>query len=201
MEALVLQMRMPKTVIELISLNYKSMTVVEFNRLFELRGFKKYREVTIQKKINALIEKDEILEKNRMRREAIALSNPIKYRASTLLSGARSRAKAKGIDCNLTLAWIEKRLQDGICECTGIDFHIREYSKKDVYIPIHPHSPSLDQIEPSGGYTMDNVQIVCDQFNKMKNDRSMEQTFYVAKKFVETYSKNIIKNLEFAVVS
>ncbi len=201
MEDLVLQMRMPNAVIELISLNYKSMTVVEFNRLFELRGFKVYKEATIRKKIDKLIERDKVREEARLKRAAIALADPIKYRASTLLNGAKSRAKIKGVDYNLTLDWIMQRLHNGTCECTGIDFHIREYSKKEGYIPIHPHSPSLDQIEPSGGYTMNNVQIVCDQFNKMKNDLSMDQTFFVAKAFVETYSKNIIKNLELEVVA
>ena len=192
---------MPNAVIEIINLNYKSMTVEEFNQLFLLRGFKTYNEKTLKRKIDKLLERDKIRETARLKYEVRALADPIKYRASTLLNGARSRAKAKGIECNLTVAWIESRLHNGVCECTGIDFHIREYSKKEKYIPIHPHSPSLDQIEPSKGYTMDNVQIVCDQFNKMKNDRSMEQTYYVAKKFVETYGKNIIESLELEFIS
>ena len=201
MEDSVLQMRMPNVVIELIKLNCKSMTATEFNTLFALRGFKTYKEKTIQSKIDKFLEGERKREAARLKREQIALADPIKYRASTLLNGAKSRAKVKGIDCNLTLEWIEERLRRGYCECTSIPFHIREYKKKEGYIPIHPHSPSLDQISPSGGYTTDNVQIVCDQFNKMKNDRSMEQTFYVAEKFVETYRKNIIENFELATVS
>lgn len=191
---------MPNAVIELIKLNYKSMTPAEFNALFTLRGFKTYRENTIQTKIDNLLEGERKREAIRLKREAIALADPIKYRASTLLQGAKSRAKVKGIECNLTINWIEERLRKGFCECTNIPFHIREYKKKETYVPIHPHSPSLDQISPSKGYTMDNVQIVCDQFNKMKNDRSMEQTYYVAEKFVETYRKNIIKEEELVVV-
>lgn len=192
---------MPNAVIELIKLNYKSMTATEFNALFALRGFKTYKEKTIQSKIDKILEGERKKEALRLKREKIALADPIKYRATTLLNGAKSRAKIKGIECNLTLQWIEERLRRGYCECTSIPFHIREYTKRVQYIPIHPHSPSLDQISPSGGYTMDNVQIVCDQFNKMKNDRSMEQTFYVAEKFVETYRKNIIKEEELVAVS
>lgn len=199
MEVSVLQMRMSKEVIELIKQNYKSMTPKELNALFAIKNLRVFKESTLKSKIDLLLLKDSEREKKRLSYEKRALENPIKHRATTLLAGARQRAKMKGIPCNLTLKWIEDKLIQGCCECTGISFFIKPYSKRECYIPIHPHAPSLDQINPSKGYTFDNVQIVCDQFNKMKNDRSMKQTYYVARQFVK-YQRELRKNKTIAIV-
>ena len=42
----------------------------------------------------------------RKKLEIWALANPVRYRARTLVNGAKARAKKKGIDFNLTIDWV-----------------------------------------------------------------------------------------------
>ena len=53
----------------------------------------------------------------RKKLEIWALANPVRYRARTLVNGAKARAKKKGIDFNLTIDWVEEKLNNGRCEC------------------------------------------------------------------------------------
>ena len=93
-----------------------------------------------------------------------------------LLVGARARAKK-----------------------SGIEFNVNKY---DIYIPqLCPlleipivqnigrgrtdNSPSLDRKDNSKGYTKDNVWVISDLANRMKNSASLEQ--------LETFCKNVLK--------
>lgn len=167
------------------------MTPVELNRLFELKGYRKFKETTIQNKIDILLGKEHLREVNRLKFEKYALKDPIKYRARCLYNNAKQRAKTKGIPFDIELNYIEDKLKEGICESTGARFIIKKYSKKNGYEKINSLSPSIDQILPSKGYTKENIKVVCDHFNKMKSDKSLEETYYIAKKFVMHYEKQI----------
>lgn len=192
-------MRMCNAVIEQIKLNYRSMSPSEFNILFNLKGYRQFKETTIQSKIDKLLKLDDKREFSRMKVEVKALENPIRYRAKTLYYSARYRAKKKNIPFELSLNWIEQKLKEGICECTGISFEIKKYSKRIGFSKVNKLSPSLDQIIPSAGYTVDNVRMVCDQFNKMKSDNSIEETYYMARRFVD-YQEETLKNRNEVVV-
>jgi len=96
-----------------------------------------------------------------------------------------------------------EKLKNGRCEMTGIEFFIKPYSSREEYTKVHPFSPSLDQIRPAGGYTMDNVQVVCDQFNKLKGDRHVTSAYKLASQFVSTYKSRhtpIVKQTQMSVV-
>lgn len=186
-------MRMPNAVIEQIKLNYRSMSPRELNILFALKGYRQFKESTIQSKIDRLLEIDDKRELIRKRIEVKALEDPIRYRAKTLYYSARHRAKKKNIPFELTVDWIEDKLKEGICECTGINFEIKKYSKRQGFSKVNKLSPSLDQIIPSAGYTVENVKVVCDQFNKMKSDNTIEETYFMAKEFVN-YQEKTLKN-------
>lgn len=179
-------MRFCKETKNIIHSTYFSATLEEIQQALMGRGLRPRSISSLKKYVDKLKSKvDERTSKELDR----YLKNPVLYRARTLVSGAKQRAKKKNIPFNLTVDWVYNKIISGKCEATGIDFYIKPYVPKHIknYTPVHPHSPSLDQISPSGGYTMDNVQIVCDQFNKFKNDKSMEETVFVAKKFVEYY--------------
>jgi len=185
-------MRMPNKVLELIRLNYSSMSPSELNDLFQRNGFSKFRESTIQKKIDILKGTDESKYFERKERKEKALANPLLYRARTLFYSAKKRANDRGIPFNITLDFVIDKLEKGRCESTGLKFKIKEYSERgDKYEKINSRAPSLDQIKPSEGYTKDNVRLVCDHFNKMKNDKSVEETYKVAKAFIKFYKKQI----------
>jgi hypothetical protein len=145
--------------------------------------------------------KDELRERRREKLQIWAHKNPLTYRAKTLYNGAKSRAKERGNAFDLTVEWIEEKLRAGVCEVSGTPFHIRKYSSREEYVKVHPHSPSLDQIQPSGGYTMDNVQVVCDQVNKFKGDRHVTSMVHIARNLLTEYTRRntpIIKQGELA---
>ena len=74
---------------------------------------------------------------------------------------AKHRAKIKGMAFDLVPAEIQKRVDHGTCEVTGIAF--------DLSVPKGWNSPSLDQIVPGKGYTPDNTRVVLFALNIMAN--------------------------------
>lgn len=172
-----------------IKSSYLSASIEEIQKLIVFAGLRWRSEESVEKYVNELKEKDRKKEVKRLKLKKWALANPIKYRARTLTSGAQQRAKNVGNEFNLTKEWVEQKLRDGKCEITGIDFFIKPYSSKSEYKRVHPHSPSLDQIDPGKGYTLDNVQVVCDQVNKFKGDRHVTSMVKVAKEFLNEYNR------------
>jgi hypothetical protein len=134
-------------------------------------------------------------EKKFKRRIKWALKDPIRYRASTLYHSAKKRAKSKNIPFDITLDCVHEKLKHGYCEVTNIPFVIKEYTKEGHKEIVHAHSPSLDKIDSTRGYTKDNVQIVIDQYNKMKGDRDLETTIFLARKLIEAYERRNINLL------
>ena len=113
----------------------------------------------------------------------------ITFRAKSLLNGARTRAKQKGIKCTLTLEWIKQKLKNGRCEVTNLPFVFTIYTLSKALTErsytTNPFAPSLDQIKPSQGYTKDNVQVVLSCFNKFKSDTPQYLLYKVAKAYVK----------------
>ncbi|MFA9287699.1 hypothetical protein ACCQ08_23165 [Comamonas sp. SY3] len=73
-------------------------------------------------------------------------------RASRLVAAAKARAAAKGLPFSITVEWVQKVLDSGACEATGIAF--------DLMTPRGWNTPSLDQIQAGAGYTMENTRVV-----------------------------------------
>jgi len=182
-------MRYCKKTKEIIKSSYLSASILEIQQIINFAGLRKRSKDSIKQYVDDLIVQDEKREKRRKKMEEWALANPIRYRARTLLSGAKSRAKSRGNDFDLTEEWVVNKLRNGLCEITTTPFYIKPYSRRSEYKRVHPHSPSLDQIEPSGGYTMDNVQVVCDQVNKFKGDRHTSSMVKIAQNFLKEYTR------------
>ena len=172
---------------EIINSSYKTCEAKDIADMLLGAGLRERSVSNIQKYINKLLAKDELKEKRRKQFEKWAHKNPIRYRASALFYAARNRAKKKDIPFDLTRDWIEEKLNHGFCPITGIEFNIKKYGRREDYNRVHPHAPSLDQIKPSAGYTKDNVQVVVDQYNKMKSDKTIEETLYLARRIVNHY--------------
>lgn len=96
----------------------------------------------------------------------------IRTKASKLRRDAQQRSKKKGIPCTITTAWVRERLQRGVCERTGVPFLFGS--------PRHPHTPSLDQIEPSQGYTEENTQVVTHRYNCAKGESTDAELYQFA---------------------
>lgn len=170
---------------------YKTASISDIQFAIKVNNLRERTEASIAKIVNKLKALDDLkqieIDKRIERNHKASQMNPLLYRAKTLYSGAKQRAKIKNIPFDLTVVWIYDKLLAGKCEVTGIEFVIKSYSSrlKNGYEKIHPFAPSLDQIQPSAGYTKDNVQLVCDQFNKFKNDKDTLHTYKIAKAYVD----------------
>lgn len=74
------------------------------------------------------------------------------HRARRLCSSAKVRAAAKGLHFDLTPEWIQRRLDAGICEASGLPF--------DMTMARGWNTPSLDRVKPELGYLQTNVRMV-----------------------------------------
>lgn len=103
-----------------------------------------------------------------------------KGRAGLMLKNTKSDAKKRNIEYALTTAWLEKKLQTGLCEKTGLPFVLND--KEDATLTQktrkHPFSPSLDRHDSNKGYTTENTAVVCLMYNYAKNvfeEQAVEQ--------------------------
>lgn len=96
-----------------------------------------------------------------------------------MLDRVRSRAKILKVDFNLSLEDIKI---PEYCPILGVKI---QYDHKKAT------SPSLDRIDPLGGYTKDNVQIICNKANMMKNNATKEQLLKFAHWIIDTYSEDV----------
>ena len=81
----------------------------------------------------------------------------IKGRAVVLLNNARSRAAKKNINVEITQEWVEKHLNRGTCEITGIPFNLAPPPKG---ITRRLDAPSLDRISKHKHYTENNTRVI-----------------------------------------
>lgn len=94
-----------------------------------------------------------------------------------ILNRCRKRAKNKDIECNIELSDI---VIPKICLVLGIPL-IRGKDKASI------NSPSVDRIDPNGGYTKGNIQIISNLANMMKNNATPEQLINFAQWVLQTY--------------
>jgi len=175
--------RYRKDAIALVAELYKKRTKLPLilERLVE-RGFRKRSKESVETLIIKLKK-----ERQRENFEKWAKKNPVKYRAMTLVSGAKQRAKKKGIPFDLTVDHIQDILEEGECQVTGLPFDIQPHQRGRDMTKKAMHAPSLDQIRPSGGYTIDNVQVVVYNYNTLKSNGTDEEALRTARALVVRY--------------
>lgn len=97
------------------------------------------------------------------------------------IQAVKSRAKAKNIEFAITINEVFNMLakQSGRCALSGI-----------LLSADGPYGWSIDRIDPSKGYTIDNIQIVAGIINFMKSDLSMS-TFISMCNLISEKHKNV----------
>lgn len=122
------------------------------------RSYQKHRESRLkQKKEYSLKNKNETSARKKKDRKI----NPLK----SLLREAKSRAKVKNLEFNLT---IEDLILPTFCPILGIKLEVSNEKFSD-------NSPSLDRIDNSKGYVAGNVWVISLLANQMKRTATREQ--------------------------
>lgn len=108
--------------------------------------------------------------------------NARKNHITSMLSNARCRAVKKGLEFSLTK---EDIIIPEICPILKVPFI---QGTKDNY----DFTPTIDRIDNSKGYTVDNIQIITNKANSMKNSATPEmlQNFIISITNDERYSPN-----------
>lgn len=79
-------------------------------------------------------------------------------RAEHVLYDVKKRTKKAGVECTLTVEWIRERFESGKCELTGVAF--------DMDGKRTPNAPSIDRVDPAGGYTPENCEMILWSLNR-----------------------------------
>ena len=66
------------------------------------------------------------------------------------------RTERKGWEFDLTLEWLEARLEGNCCEITGLSFQ----PHRDGVHWRNPYGPSLDRKDAKKGYTRENCRVI-----------------------------------------
>ena len=120
-----------------------------------------------------LKKKDEHVGKARQR-----LVDSLERRAYVIWKRAKDRAKNKGLMFELTKGFVAMQLGLGYCSATNLKFDLSFDETK-----LNPLSPSLDRIDPTLGYTVQNTRVVCWIFNRAKGDGSDEDVQMLVEAF------------------
>lgn len=91
-------------------------------------------------------------------------------RACRLFNSAKRR-RQEGLD--ITPEWIQKKLETGRCEITGLPFVLDRWGKG-------PWSPSLDRTDNDKGYAFDNVKVVVWCYNAAKGEATSADVLRLA---------------------
>ncbi|CAB4150150.1 hypothetical protein UFOVP562_37 [uncultured Caudovirales phage] len=108
---------------------------------------------------------------------------PTHRQAQTLFYAAQHRAIKKGLIFDLDADWIAEQLKRP-CPRTGVEFRLLEASSG--YGDRGPFGPSLDKIDPHGGYTKNNVQVVCWWYNVAKQRFTDQEVINLCTMVVKT---------------
>lgn len=97
-----------------------------------------------------------------------------------LTYAAKYRSPNRGYDFNLDPADIQRRVDAGVCELTGLAFDLTATDKG-------PFRPSLDRIDATKGYTTDNVRVVLWCVNAMCGTWGLEAVLPVIRALAERF--------------
>lgn len=81
--------------------------------------------------------------------------------------GARARAKRRGFDCTIEVDQFQPQTL-----CKALPHVTFDFSNDQRG---NPTSMSIDRLDPSKGYTVENCWLICYRANRIKNDATFEE--------------------------
>jgi hypothetical protein len=104
------------------------------------------------------------------------LRDPVGTTANLIYRNCKSRARRRGLACEISLAWLKDRISHGKCELTGLHF---------VFEIGSPYMPSLDRITSSDGYIEANCRVIIWFANQAKSDLEDDEFLAVLRKVAQ----------------
>lgn len=96
----------------------------------------------------------------------------VEFRLKRLLWQAKNRSIKKGLIFNITLLdLLEIYPKDSKCPVFGMPLKFNSNGKGGD----RSNSPSIDKVNPFGGYTKDNIRIISWKANELKRSSTIEQ--------------------------
>lgn len=121
-------------------------------------------------KCNCIQSRYNIAEKKRVK-ENERYKSSIDERIKQIIRNSKVRAASKKIDFDLNVENIIERVKNGVCEATGLKLDL---SIEGISSNRNPYTPSIDRVDNTKGYTMDNVMVVCLGYNLIKSSFSIQ---------------------------
>lgn len=130
------------------------------------------------------------------KKQSYIKANPVKKITSTLVSGAKHRAKDKNISFDIDLDYVRSMVGENAefashCPVFGIPLNW-SCLRGNGNGPL-PNSPSLDRLDPERGYVKGNIWIISHRANTIKSNATHEELKLVTKAVGEA----IVNSLEF----
>ena len=90
---------------------------------------------------------------------------------------SRSKKDGRGFDPRITPTFLEGMFkgQNGLCGLTGQQMELVRGG--DWYGDKNPMVASIDRIDPTLGYTLDNIHLACTKWNTLKGDMPLKTWF------------------------
>lgn len=124
-------------------------------------------------------------ERNRAENRERVAETTARYRqgqaAKYWLKMLGNRAEKHGRDFDLTEEFLQELLAPMTCSATGLKLSYEWGGEGRT----NPWAPSVDRVSSAGGYTMDNVRVVCWAYNMAKNDWADDVVLALAHAVVE----------------
>lgn len=124
-------------------------------------------------------------EKNKAKARANNLAWRRTSPASAMLYSCRKSAKARGLECSLTLEQVTKLVEPMVCSVTKLP--LKWHKEGDSF--RNPWVPSIDRLDNLRGYHWGNVRLVCCAFNIMRSDFSDEVVRTLARAVSENWNE------------
>jgi hypothetical protein len=102
--------------------------------------------------------------KDKRNKQSADYAHSFHGRSTMMFLQAKKRAERSGMVCSISVEWIKNKWteQGGRCLLTGIPFDLSRPTERDH---SNPHSPSIDRIDSTLGYTPGNTRLVLTAMN------------------------------------
>ena len=109
----------------------------------------------------------------------------LKRRHEFICKALKYRSRELGVEFDITVDWLKQRYDAGVCELTSIAF--------DMEGKHTANSPSVDRINPNGGYTQDNCRLILWSINRALCNYGQEYMFMLFEKILRKQRPEIFK--------